>query len=107
VFKILAENPRTAEGAEATYNIIDYLYRTGKADEAEAMVFKFSDSKTFEGAWLARSFIVLANIYIDKKNYFQAEATINSVINNYNKNDDGIFEEAKTTLETIQQLKNK
>jgi TolA-binding protein len=107
VFKILAENPRTAEGAEATYNIIDYLYRTGKADEAEAMVFKFSDSKTFEGAWLARSFIILANIYIDKKNYFQAEATINSVINNYNKNDDGIFDEAKATLETIQKLKNK
>ena len=106
VFKILAENPRTAEGAEATYNIIDYLYQTGKADEAEKMIFKFSESKTFEGAWLARSFIVLANIYIDKKNYFQAEATIKSVIDNYNKNDDGVFEEARATLETIQKLKD-
>jgi hypothetical protein len=50
---------------------------------------------------------VLANIYIDKKNYLQAEATINSVIENYNRNDDGIFEEAKATLETIQKLKNR
>ncbi|MDR3226138.1 MAG: tetratricopeptide repeat protein, partial [Prevotellaceae bacterium] len=107
VFKILAQNPKTIEGAEATYYIIDYLYRTGKADEAEKMVYQFADSKTFHSSWLARSFIVHANIYIDKKEYYQAEATLNSILQNYNQNDDGIYNEAKEALETIQKLKNK
>ncbi|MDR0754568.1 MAG: hypothetical protein LBF04_04185, partial [Prevotellaceae bacterium] len=107
VFKILAKNPRTMEGAEATYNIIDYLYQTGKAEEAEKMIFEFNESKTFSAEWLARSFIVLANIYIDKKDYFQAEATLNSIIENYTKTVDGIIDEAKETLETVKKLKDK
>ncbi|MDR1983988.1 MAG: tetratricopeptide repeat protein [Prevotellaceae bacterium] len=107
VFKILAQNPKTLEGAEATYNIIDYLYQTGKAAEAEKMIYQFSESKTFHGEWLARSFIILANICIDKKDYFQAEATLNSIMQNYNRNDDGIYDEAKETLETIKNIKNK
>ena len=101
VFKILAENPKTAEGAEATFNIIDNLYQTGKADDAENLVYKFSESNSPHGSWLARSFIVLANIYIDKKDYFQAKATLNSVISNYKRTDDGILEEAKDALEMI------
>jgi TolA-binding protein len=106
-FKIMAQNPKTLEGAEATYNIIDYLYQTGKAAEAEKMIISFQESKSFHGEWIARSFIVLANIYMDKKDYFQAEATLNSIIQNYNRSDDGVFDEAKETLETIQNLKNK
>ncbi|MDR2125561.1 MAG: tetratricopeptide repeat protein [Prevotellaceae bacterium] len=107
VFKILAENPKTIEGSEATYNIIDYTYQKGKADEAEKMIFKFNESKAFHGEWLARSFIILANIYIDKKDYFQAEATLNSIIENYRKTDDGVISEAKETVETIKKLKGK
>ncbi|MDR2065156.1 MAG: tetratricopeptide repeat protein [Prevotellaceae bacterium] len=107
VFKILAQNPKTFEGAEATYNVIDYLYQTGKAAEAEKMIFSFNESKTPYAEWLARSFTVLANIYIDKKDYFQAEATINSIIENYKKTDDGVLDEAKETLETLKKLKDK
>jgi TolA-binding protein len=107
VFKILAQNPKTLEGSEATYNIIDYLYQTGKASEAEKMALSFNETKTFHGEWLARSFIVLANIYIDKKEYFQAEATLNSIIDNYNKTDDGVFDEAKETLETLKNIRSK
>ncbi|MDR2651578.1 MAG: tetratricopeptide repeat protein [Prevotellaceae bacterium] len=107
VFKILAQNPKTLEGAEATYNIIDYLYQTGKAAEAEKMALSFNESKTFHGEWIARSLIVLANIYIDKKDYFQAEAILNSIIENYKKTDDGVFDEAKETLETLKNKKDK
>ncbi|MDR1348365.1 MAG: tetratricopeptide repeat protein [Prevotellaceae bacterium] len=107
VFKILAQNPKTIEGAEATYGIIDYLYQTGKAAEAEKMALDFNASKSFHGEWLARSFIVLANIYIDRKDYFQAEATLNSIIENYKKTDDGVFDEAKETLGTLKKLKDK
>jgi TolA-binding protein len=107
VFKILAQKPKTFEGAEATYNVIDYLYQTGKAAEAEKMIFNFNESKTPYAEWLARSFTVLANIYIDKKDYFQAEATINSIIENYKKTDDGVIDEAKETLETLKKLKDK
>ncbi|MDR2291849.1 MAG: tetratricopeptide repeat protein [Prevotellaceae bacterium] len=106
-FKILAKKPRTVEGAEATYNVIDYLYQTGKAAEAEKMVLQFSETRTFHAEWLARSFIVLANIYIDKKDYFQAEATLNSIIENYKKTDDGVIDEVKETLETVKKLKDK
>ncbi|MDR1198066.1 MAG: tetratricopeptide repeat protein [Prevotellaceae bacterium] len=107
VFKVLAQNPKTAEGAEAAYNVIDYLYQTGKASEAEKMALDFNASKTFHGEWLARSFIVLANIYVDRKDYFQAEATLNSIIENYSRTDDGVLDEAKETLETLKNIKNK
>jgi TolA-binding protein len=101
VFKTLADKPQTAEGAEATYNIIENLYVSGKAGEAENMIYKFSESKSPQASWLARSFIVLANIYIDKKDYFQAKATLNSIIENYKGSNNDILQEAKDALEMI------
>ena len=101
VYKILAAKPKTPEGAEATYNIINNLYENGKLDEAENKIYKFSKNTSGGNSWLARSFIVLGHIYIDRQNYFQAKATLNSIIENYKNTDDGIIDDAKRTLDSI------
>jgi len=46
---------------------------------------------------------LLANIYQDKGDQFQAKHTLKSLVENYNVDDDGIIEEAQKRLNVILQ----
>lgn len=51
--------------------------------------------------WLAKSFLLLSDIYVINKDSFQAKANLQSVIDNYDNANDGIIEEAKLKLSLI------
>jgi len=99
---ILANDPMRKEGAEAKFRIIQIQYQQKKYDKVENSVFDFAKTNTPHQYWLGRSFILLANVYAQKENFVQAKATLQSIIDNYSKNDDGIKELAKTKLEQIE-----
>ncbi len=93
---------RTRAGAEARYEVIRLLYESGKADEAEQQVYAFSEANTSHAYWLAKSFLLLGDIYLDRDNAFQAKATWQSIMDGYPDPSDGILDEARARLNTIQ-----
>ncbi|MBC8321826.1 MAG: tetratricopeptide repeat protein [Bacteroidetes bacterium] len=74
-------------GAEALYNKILIFYRQNRLEEAENMVYELPEKYPTFDYWIAKGFILLADIYVGRDNLFQAEQTLVSVIENY-KGDD-------------------
>jgi len=52
-----------------------------------------------------KGFILLSDIYVKEKDYFQAKATLQSIIDNYEK-DDGILDICKMKLKEVENLEN-
>ena len=51
--------------------------------------------------WLAKSFLVLGDIYVQKGDMFQARATYQSIVDGYTPADDGIVAEAKEKIKKL------
>ncbi len=100
-FLLIARNCKSKEEAEAKYYIIDIYFKQNKFDLAEKEVFDFVKKNTPHQYWLAKAFLILADIYINKDDLFQAKATLQSIIDNYKNEDDGIKTEAKQKLDAI------
>ena len=106
VLAVLAEEPATAEGAEASYLMIQDSYDRGAFDEVETRVYGFSESGTAQNYWLAKSFIVLGDAFVDMENLEQAKATFESVAQGYTPEteDDDVLPGVRMRLEKLQEL---
>ncbi len=98
VYRQLAAEVKSAEGAESYYRVVEAMYADEKYDEAEQMILKFAESKTPQNYWLAKAFMVLGDIYAKKGDAFQARSTYQSVVDGYTPNNDGIVDEAKARI---------
>lgn len=87
-FRPLAEETRTAEGAESKYLIAEALFRQGDLQESEAEIMSFAQMNTSQQYWLAKAFLLLADIYVKQGDDFQAEQYLLSLQANYHANDD-------------------
>lgn len=86
--KELSKDTRTVHGAEAKY-LLAQLYYDNKDDKnAEAVLMNFIENGTPHQYWLARGFIVLADVYIRQGDDFQARQYLTSLQNNYKGTDD-------------------
>ncbi len=101
IYTELSEDMSTAEGAESAYRIIEWLFQDGKLDECEQKVYALADSKTPHTYWLGKAFILLGDVYVQRKDLFQAEATYRSVVDGYAPADDGIVAEAQAKLDKL------
>ena len=102
-YRKVAREVSSIEGAEAKYHIIEILLRQNNLKEAEDEVFDFVAKNTPHQYWMAKSFILLSDIYVAKNDEFQAIHTLQSVIDGYDVQNDGIIELAtnkKMTLES-------
>ncbi|MFP4557122.1 MAG: tetratricopeptide repeat protein [Bacteroidales bacterium] len=100
-FAHVSSNLRTEEGAEAKYRMIRIYYDSDQLDKAEEEVFSFADENTPHQFWLAKSFIVLADIYAQRDDFFQSKATLQSIIDGYANPDDGIVDEALEKMASL------
>ena len=80
---ILACDLNDAYGAEAAYLLIVDAYDRGEFTEVENMVFAFSESESDQTYWLAKSFIILGDSYVERGELKQARATFESVRDGY------------------------
>ncbi|MDR1670991.1 MAG: tetratricopeptide repeat protein [Alistipes sp.] len=101
IYRSLAENTRTAQGAESAFRVIEYLYETGDYRRAEEAVFAFSQAGTPHGYWLGEAFLTLGDIYIREGDTFQARATFQSIVDGYSPADDGIVAAAKERIAAL------
>ena len=73
---------KSVYGAESAYYSALASFKQNDFDEAETKVFNISDKFSSHEYWVAKSFILLADVYVAKDNVFQAKETLRSVIDN-------------------------
>ncbi|MDR0542402.1 MAG: tetratricopeptide repeat protein [Dysgonamonadaceae bacterium] len=85
----LARDTRTVHGAEARYLLAQYYFDTGNPMEARIVIQDYIQQGTPHAYWLAKSFILLSDIYAAEGDRLQARQYLESLQTNYkNTNDD-------------------
>jgi TolA-binding protein len=84
----LSKNIRSAYGAEAKFLLAQSYYDRNETDKAEKELTNFISQGTTHQYWLARGFILLADVYIRKGDDFQARQYLASLQKNYTGKDD-------------------
>ena len=104
-FKKVATEVTSSEGAEAKYRVAELLNKKDKPSEAEKVITEFIDQKTPHQYWMARVFLLLADISIKKGDSLQARATLQSLKDYYSVDNDGVLDEAKAKLSSLDEPK--
>jgi TolA-binding protein len=97
----VAKDTKLEQGAEAKYLLAEIYYRDNNRAKAEDEIVDFIDKGTPYTYWLGKSFLLLASIYEDGGDQFQAKHTLKSLAENYNDDNDGIKAEAQQRLDVI------
>lgn len=93
-----------AMGAEAKYHIARITYEREQYKDAEDEIFELIKDYPAEELWKIKAFILLGDVYIGMEDYFQAKATLQSIIDNVE--DETIKEEAIAKYEAIIAIEN-
>lgn len=97
---LAALKSKSAASAEARYLVALQQYKNKEYDKAQKSAFDVIENMDSNDYWVAKSFILLADTYARKGNAVQAKSTLESVIENYEANDD-IIPEAKDKLQKL------
>ena len=99
----LAGDTRTKEGAEAKFLVAQILFEDGSYDFCEDEINEFIEMSTPHTYWMARSFILLADLYTVQGKTIEAKQYLLSLQNNYDGDDDI----ADMIAERLKKLSNK
>ncbi len=94
---VLAKDTRNLYGAEAKYLLAQLYFDRGETDKAEQEVLEYIDVSTPHAYWLARSFVLLSDIYVRSGRDLDAKQYLLSLKQNYQADDD-ISEMIETRL---------
>ena len=86
--RLLAKDTRTLYGAEAKYLVAQQLYAGHEYAAAEKEILDFIDQSTPHAYWLARSFILLSDVYVAMNKKIDARQYLLSLQQNYRADDD-------------------
>lgn len=97
----LAEDTRTKEGAESKYLLAELMFADGQYTECEEEILDYIEVSTPHTYWLARSFVLLSDVYTIQGKNMEAKQYLISLQNNYDEDDDiaGMIEERLSKLE--------
>jgi tetratricopeptide (TPR) repeat protein len=105
LFKQLETAGIAATAAEARYNIAFIHYLQGNLKEAETAANNTIQLSAGNDYWVVKSFILLADILVQQKDYFNAKATLQSIIKNSKIPE--LKNQATEKLKEVKQLENK
>jgi TolA-binding protein len=99
-FSIVAKSNKTIIGAESLYDLADIYYLQKNYKESSDKCFDVINLLPSYNYWIAKSYILLADDYTAQNNTFQAKATLQSIIDNYQGQD--LIDTAKNKLAVIE-----
>jgi TolA-binding protein len=102
-FRKVSGEVTSAEGAESKYMVADLLYRKNLNEDSEKIITEFIDQNSPHQYWMARMFLLLSDISLKKGDKLQAKATLESLRDNYSTDNDGILDEVKAKLDSLNQ----
>lgn len=68
--------------AEARYQIASCFFSQNRLSDAEKAAFEVINKSGSYGLWVTKAYILLGDVYFKEKDYFNAKATFQSVVNN-------------------------
>jgi TolA-binding protein len=104
-FKNVASMSKAAFGAEARYEIAHCLFLQGKLSDAEKAAFETTNKSGSYEEWVLKSYLLLGDIYYRQKDYFNAKATFQSIIENASI--EALRKEAEVKLEEVKEAEKK
>ena len=96
----LAKDTRNVYGAEAKYVLAQLYFDAGETAKAEKEVLDYIEVSTPHAYWLARSFVLLSDIYVKMGRDVDAKQYLLSLKQNYQEDDD-IQEMIETRLKQL------
>ena len=103
--RILAKDTRNIYGAEAKYQLAQIYYNIKQYDNAEKEILDYINVSTPHSYWLARSFVLLSDVYMKNEKNIEAKQYLISLKQSYQAEDD-IASMIESRLETLENLIN-
>jgi len=105
ILETLSRNVSGPFGAEAAYMLILDSYDKGEFEEVETKVYAFADAGTDQAYWLAKSFIILGDSFVERGELRQAKATFESVRDGYSPDgEDDVKDNVDMRLRKLEEL---
>ncbi len=98
-FETVLKKTRNEMAAEAKFNLALIQFEMENNDVAEKEIFGLINDFPSYDYWIAKAFILLADVYVKTDNSFQAKHTLQSIIDNYEGED--LVTEARIKLKAI------
>ena len=102
-YRKVAELSNNNQAAESSFIVAEMLFDTGDIEASEKQAFETTSKAANYPIWVARSLVLLGDIYTQKKDYLNASAAYESVIENF-KDNPGIVNSTKIKLEALNKL---
>jgi TolA-binding protein len=99
-FNRVTEMPVSEKAVEAKYMVAKILYEQQNYKNSLDTCFKLKNKYSSYEYWVAKTFVLVADNYYAQGNVFQAKATLESIVENY-EGDKALLDEAKTKLEKM------
>ena len=100
-FRKTATEVVSIQGAESKYRVAELLFKKGSTDESEKIVTQFINQNSPHQYWMAKMFLLLADISIKKGDTLQARATLQSLKEYYTTDNDDILDEVRAKLDSL------
>ncbi len=81
-YKSVVQLNKAALAAEARYEIANCLFQINKLADAEKAAFETINKSGSYDYWVTKSYILLGDVYLKQKDYFNAKATFQSIVDN-------------------------
>lgn len=105
-FKSVVQLNKAALAAEARYEIANSLYQVNHLAEAEKAAFETVNKSGSYDFWVTKAYILLGDIYFKQKDYFNAKATFQSIVDNTINAELKAEAEAKLRMVTEEEAKS-
>ena len=81
-FKSVVQLNKAALAAEARYEIANCWFELNKLSDAEKAAFEVINKSGSYDYWVTKAYILLGDVYFKQKDYFNAKATFQSIVDN-------------------------
>lgn len=104
-FEGLVQLTQSELSGKALYQLALIEYNKNELSKAEEKVYKLVQHQPAYQYWIAKGLILLSDIYVDMDDTFQAKATLESILDNY-QGDDELLLEAESKYNAILEREN-
>lgn len=102
-FKSTIDFSDNVQTAEARYLLADILYKQKNIPAAETGTRNAINANSDHPFWVAKCMLLLSDIFVDKKDYFNARAVLEGLLDGY-KEDAEITRQAQTKLDYVKRM---